>query len=206
MLKKNVFKISICLVIVLATASFATINIINKSNIQNTGVVNVSTQAAKRIIKTFKPTANDLSSMIDESEFIVIGEYGKFIENWNLARNPNDITKEDTEIRVEGRKFEFKVEKYLKGSGDSNVVISIPYSHEGIVDDTYYEPESGNKVILFLKKNNEFNNYYPSIYPYEFEIAKDKIKFKTNVKYIEDSFKDKELDMAKLSQLIKEHE
>lgn len=148
------------------------------------------------------PVANGLEEMANAADVIVVGEYIGFDSTWNMARNPGNPLEEDPKDYVEGRLYNFQVDKILKGNGlDDNIKVNHRYAEnltivdsdaqvnsEGIVtkeateskeinfkkfDSLFIEPENGSKYILFLKENKELNNYYGAIEPFS-------IKFDTN--------------------------
>jgi hypothetical protein len=61
------------------------------------------------------PTTSELEEMVQEADVVLIGEYKDLDHTWNMARDPDDFQKEDTENYVEGHIYNFKVDEILKG-------------------------------------------------------------------------------------------
>ncbi len=135
------------------------------------------------------PIALELETLVVESDVIVVGHFEDFIESWNMARNPKDISKSDDKMYVEGRLFSFVVDEYLKGEGDENIRVNLRYKYQDIVDEMYIEPIPNEKIMLFLSKDKVFNNYYGTMQPFTFRVVEDTLEVKTNLKAVEDEFK-----------------
>ena len=56
---------------------------------------------------------SDLQGMYEKAAFVVIGQFGEFQSSWNMARDPNDSTKESADERRDGHIYEFHVEQIL---------------------------------------------------------------------------------------------
>ncbi|WP_353096145.1 hypothetical protein [Tissierella praeacuta] len=165
----------------------------------------------KVVISIDYPVTSKLECMVDESDYIIVGSYFGFNSSWNMARNPKDITKEDTERYIEGRLYDFRVDEILKGT---EVKDSIKVNHrylermifvdsneitnsEGIIegeknytteysfdkkDILFIEPELNAKYILFLKKDLDMDNYYGSIEPFSIKFnSKDISELQSNL-------------------------
>ncbi|MEG2909932.1 MAG: hypothetical protein RR945_11970 [Erysipelotrichaceae bacterium] len=168
------------------------------------------------------PLTSDLNKMADESDIIVIGEYESFDSKWNMARNPDNPTLEDADNYVEGHLYNFNVSEVVKGSSDINSIkvnhrfaetIKIEDSNEltdsyGIIkkeatkttsknveniDPLYIKPTTGEKYMLFLKKDQLFENYYGAIEPFSIVFDEnDLAELQTNIADInEDSLSSK---------------
>jgi hypothetical protein len=141
------------------------------------------------------PTTSELKQMVETADLVVIGEYENFNRSWNMSRDLEDIYKEDEDNYVEGRIYDFKVSDIVKGHVEAELIeINLRYSEtiefeesnavispEGIVekeatevtiheieviDPLYIEPELSKKYLVFLSKDNNFNNYYGAIEPF----------------------------------------
>lgn len=182
-MKKNIGIYAICFV-VLAAVSYTGVH-----KICSTGVNETSTNGVIQYHSDVDyPMTYDIDKIINESDIIVSGQYQKYTSSWNMARNPENILEEAKDMYIEGRLYEFKVDNYLKGGSDSTISVNLSYSHNGTIDETYIEPVVGEKVVLFLKKDSNFNNYYGSIEPFQFSLGNDMIYVKTNIKDVRNSF------------------
>lgn len=94
-------------------------------------------------------TAEDLTDMVHESDYIVLGVYEKFDSTWNLARNPDDLSKESEEEYIEGKIYNFKVEEVLSGDIKAkNIQISHMYEETIVVEETSGDEEITPEGIL----------------------------------------------------------
>ncbi|WP_312855449.1 matrixin family metalloprotease [Litoribacterium kuwaitense] len=130
------------------------------------------------------PVTDELKDMVSESDVIVIGKYQEGYEKWNMLRELEDIHKESSEGFVEGRLFDFKINKIIKGdlTEDSIVInhrvsetinVDISEKAEGKVtfpDPKFVNPETNETYLLFLKQNKELKNYYGAIEPFSVTI------------------------------------
>jgi hypothetical protein len=156
------------------------------------------------------PTANELSEMVNNADFIFVGEYTGLNSTWNMARNPENIDAEDNDYYVEGHLYDFAIGEILKGYSDEDVIlVNHKYSEQikltesnaivneqGIivseatetedvtftyVDNLYIEPEIGAKYMLFLLKDINFGNYYGAIEPFIVKIVGDTVFVQSNL-------------------------
>lgn len=135
------------------------------------------------------PTAVNIKGVINEAEIIVIGKYAQYDSSWNMARNPDDITNEDPNMYVEGKLYRFTVDKYLKGNGSSSILVNKKFKNkDGQIDERYVEPIFDETVVLFLKYEKDFKNYYGAIQPFEFKLNDNQLQVITNLRYIRQSF------------------
>jgi hypothetical protein len=141
------------------------------------------------------PSTSDLEEMAAEADLVVIGSYSSFDSKWNMARNPEDPSKEDTENYVEGHLYNFNIDEVIKGI-ESNEVIKVNHRYleeltlvdsneeinsDGTIkkeatkvttkkvkhnDPLYIEPKLNQNYMLFLKKNSAMNNYFGAIEPF----------------------------------------
>lgn len=151
------------------------------------------------------PTADNIDSIISESDYIVIGYFSEYNTTWNMARNPDNIQEEDSTMKVEGKVFKFVINKQLKGDSEerSAILVNLPYNHDGIVDQIFMEPTLNEKVILFLKYDKNFDYYYPALEPFQFMLLNDELKVKTNIQRIKKSFDEDKIKLNILEQKVK---
>lgn len=146
------------------------------------------------------PIAEDLSTMTEQSDFIVIGQYTAKLGTWNMARDPNDLSKESSEESVTGQLYRFEIDTVLKGNVNSrqiqiNLRRSERMTHtesnavtnrEGIIlkpatqettttftvdDPLFIEPLLSQETMLFLNYDERTGYHYPAVEP--FTIMKD---------------------------------
>lgn len=141
--------------------------------------------------KTFK-TTDSLNEMVQESDVVVVGVYKGLDSKWNMADGPIEDSQNEY---VEGHLFKFHVIKTLKGNQvGEDILINHRYSEmitleesDEVVDDTgviveeartivkkevenkdplYINPTNGETYMIFLKRNENLNHYFPSIEPF----------------------------------------
>lgn len=94
-------------------------------------------------------TAQNFTDMVRESDFIVLGVYEGFDSTWNLARDPEDLSKESKEEYIEGKIYNFKVEEVLSGDIKAeNIKISHMYEETIVVEETSGDEEITPEGIL----------------------------------------------------------
>lgn len=139
----------------------------------------------------FYPIADNFNSLIGETDVIVKGSFYAFDSKWNMARNPENIQEEDPNLLVEGLLYKFEVNEFIAGEGNNDILVNLEYSFADKLSEYFMEPDFGKEVILFLKFNKDFDHYYGVMEPFRFEVDGENIKVKTNIKKIENNFKDK---------------
>ena len=161
-------------------------------------------------IHTDYPVVTSLEDMRKVSTYILVGHFNGEYETWNMARNPENLSEEDEKNRVEGRLYQFEVEKVLRGDvTEKTVDVNFTYSKavESIVsnaeideegnitkeatesktynytvqDPLFIEPSTTDTYILFLLKNSQQNNYYGAIEPFRIRLEGDKAVLETNL-------------------------
>lgn len=151
--------------------------------------------------------ASDLSDMVNDADFIVLGSYEDFDKTWNVKRDPDDITKESETQYAEGNLYNFKIDEVLKGETD-NETIKVSHTHTNNLEDeedeasadvgnaeyedpTFIEPNFEDQYILFLAKDEKLNLYTSPIEP-------NIIKFEDDIAHLETNL----LDQGTFSQEI----
>ena len=141
------------------------------------------------------PTSGNSQVLRDHADSIVIGHYDEFIKAWNIARDLEDSSKESSEHYVEGHIYSFQVEQVVKGEcSEETIYINIPYKERirgeitnvvindrgsivkeaterdlyefEVIRQFYIEPKLGERVMLFLRGDPEFDSYFAAIEPY----------------------------------------
>ncbi|SDY04025.1 hypothetical protein SAMN05421736_101207 [Evansella caseinilytica] len=133
------------------------------------------------------PVAENLEAMATEADVVVRGTFSRFKETWNMARHPVDISEPDRENYVEGHLYEFDVDEVILGQIDNkqmtvnyrySELIQVENSKEDLFDITvedprYIKPELNTEYILFLNYDDDFDNYYGAIEPFQLQMTKD---------------------------------
>ena len=100
--------------------------------------------------------------LVERAEWIVIGQPVEALETYNVMRQSDDISKPLTDLFKVAQVFRFEVERYLKGSGKSEIFIVnlgglIPHSppSQEEIDQSWsatgiYHFKIGVRYILFL--------------------------------------------------------
>lgn len=65
----------------------------------------------EQLIQNDYAIAQSLEQLKEVSDVIVKGKYTKFIDTWNMSRDPVDIQKEDSEYYIEGKIIVLKLRK-----------------------------------------------------------------------------------------------
>lgn len=192
-MKKRTF-ISISLVICMTFAITACGKISNKES------------GLKHTISVDYPISYDIDEVINASDYIVSGHFSKFSSSWNMARNPENIKKEATNMNIEGKLYEFVIKKEFKGdlNKKDTILVNLSYKHNGIVDELFIEPTLNEEVSLFLKYDKDFDCYYPALEPFQFSIVNEQLKVKSNNKNVKTNFekKEKKIKLDDLGALI----
>lgn len=106
----------------------------------------------------------ELEYIIDDSEVVVKGHFGKYIGKENMVRQSQNPEIPDEDIYIEGHIYDFHIEEVYKGNVDNLIKIIIPYAseisiynkigrHIGNVmneDTEYQKPDPEQSNILFL--------------------------------------------------------
>lgn len=141
------------------------------------------------------PISDSVEKLTKESDIVVIGYFNKLIENWNMARDPKETSKEDLNNYVKGSLYEFEVDDYLKSPGkeQQSIKVNITVSANRVTDERYIEPVIGEKMILFLKKSPIADRYFGTMEPFRFTIDSNigMVKTNTKVKVVKDNFENK---------------
>jgi len=128
--------------------------------------------------------APDMNSMVKDAPIIVEGVYVKLEKTENTARDPRNLSKEDTKNRNETEFYRFQVEKVLKGtceqksilvSKQKRLMVNDLVDQEGnpievmVKKPTYIPTEIGKRTILFLEPV-PFNGSYKGAFA-NFEVT-----------------------------------
>jgi len=134
-----------------------------------------------------------LEDIINESQVIVKGHFGKYIDKVNMVRQVSNPTLPSENTYTEGHIYEFHIDEVYQGEVNHSINIVIPYASEIKVYDArgkhvgnvmnesteYKKPDPEESNILFLNDTGIRDNLYgPGSIPYNIVIDKDEsIKF-----------------------------
>jgi hypothetical protein len=150
-----------------------------------------------------RPSYTDLSTLTNESDAVFIGEVEKIEGTRNLAKNPQDPSKEDENIYVEGVDYRVNILEYLKGNDNNQVIVTeqkqlrLEKDKPLVKDEHYIGLNPKETYVFFAKKSPKTGKYFSAGDPFFFEIKNNTVKILTNEKNLLDHFKDKGLDEFK---------
>lgn len=125
------------------------------------------------------PTYGSIDALTKDAQVVVVGRVLGKGGTRNLARDPQDHSKEATDRKVMSQEYTFAVETYLKGSGESKIDIVYPETTTLSTGLAITEPESsleaGQRYVLFLNKGE---GYYGVGQPWQFQLANGKANAK----------------------------
>ncbi|HCG99409.1 MAG: hypothetical protein A2074_07050 [Candidatus Aquicultor primus] len=119
---------------------------------------------------------SSLKELSDNAEVIVIGTVRAQLQTYNLSRDLQDPSKENTEFVVLGTDYEVGVDRYLKGAGNRKIIMT---QEGGELDgktqlmDARTPIHIGTTYILFLIKVSD--KYRFGAEPYKFKISGGKV-------------------------------
>ena len=132
-------------------------------------------------------TAKSYSDLTKSVSIIVIGEMTAVSDYINIARDDADPTKTSVSRYEIGQVYEFTIDEYLKGSGESQInVVQVEgflSQKEAITDESithakeafnFLSINSGKKYLLFLSDLVGFSKgeyYIGPIHPWRFDIT-----------------------------------
>jgi len=126
--------------------------------------------------------ASDIQQLVHNADYILIGKFDTFVEDWVMRTKPN---------YKEGEVYTFSTEDQLYGSSSEKINVVIPHFKRlttvidgkeytaDMIEPHYSKPEFEKKYILFLKKYKDV--YVPSSVPFIIEIdADEQVSLKYN--------------------------
>ena len=174
-----------------------------------TGVVNLSIGAAKvsdpiqavRIVShADRPTYSNLLDVTNASDAVFIGTVEGVDGTRNLARNPQDPSKEDPERYVEGVDYRVDVSELLKGNDtDKQVLVTetklqrIGKEQVEVPDANYIGLVPGQSYIFFVKKSAVSGRYNATGQPFIFSVNNNKVELQTTEKDLMEQYQVEEL-------------
>lgn len=134
-------------------------------------IAGTASDGQKTLVFTDVPTYDNIEALATDADVIVVGRVTGKGGSRNLARDPNDPTKEASDRKVMSQEYAFSVEKYLKGNGDAKIDIVYPESTAMGTEAAIPEPETklevSQRYVLFLKKGE---GYFGVGQPWQFQL------------------------------------
>jgi len=159
-------------------------SLVNIENNKNVDHVVSKVSADRKAYSSLKELKND-------SDIILSGVVQKQLETYNLNRLS---TKENPGIIILGTDYEVTVEKYIKGKGDNNIIVTQEGGElNGIIQimEGRTPIEIGSRYVFFLNKNPDNNKYMFGGDPFKFKLSNGQAKVDTDNKKMTEKFKEK---------------
>jgi hypothetical protein len=144
------------------------------------------TVGAPMLQGVYAQSFTDAKSMTRSAELVVVGQAQGVIGTRNMARDPKDHSKEDTNIKVIGVDFRVAVARYLKGSGPREIVITqpqlmvFPDGGQGTYP-AFSNLETGERYLLFIRSANDGTDRYVGTgEPWRFLLKNSRASIATN--------------------------
>ncbi|MCF0150762.1 MAG: hypothetical protein HUJ80_05045 [Firmicutes bacterium] len=137
----------------------------------------------------------------ENTTYAVLGHYEKYLENYNGDRDISDASKESELYYSENRKYEFAIDKVIKGTiEEPSIVVSKCYSIGEVLNDTtgkeipvtlpypyFTEPEYGSTRIILLNYDPATETYFTVGEPWEFAVSDGQVQVISRVFGSEDA-------------------
>lgn len=141
-------------------------------------------------------TSHSIGDLVHQSDIIALGTVAKIADvHFNTARNPRDPSQPASDLFITGTIYEIQVERYLKGSGgtDLRIVqsedISLPNEPGEAptvhISESFVPLEVGVRYLFFLKTMESYpDSPFPDLYrgiaePYRFRLEQGMAKPET---------------------------
>lgn len=142
---------------------------------------------------------DDIQEAKENSKIIVKGNFESFDKEWNMCRDDNDLSKENSNSQILGKIYNFKINELINGDLDvKNIKINIEYSTRVFYNDNgilheeeivnsdhvnyidvdspkYIEPDFDKEYILYLNYDEFFDLYSSAFQPYMIEVNNNKL-------------------------------
>lgn len=156
----------------------------------NQTVTDINTE---QMVKADRKVYSSLKELKNDSEVVIIGSVEKQLKTYNLAKDATDPTKENPDFVILGTDYLVNVEKYLKGSGEKQIIMT---QEGGELNGKKQRIEGrtpiklGDKYVFFLKKNPD-NKYMFGGDPFKFSLSNGKVKVDSDNTKFEEKFPEK---------------
>jgi hypothetical protein len=154
---------------------------------------------------------DSIDNMAQGADVVVVGNFHRMANTINMLRDPENILKESPYGYEEGRIYDFKIDEVIAGEvNKKKIQVGLRYSNElefidkkgskqfvQVTNSLYKKPDSEQKYILFLYKNQELDTYFVPFEPYRLVINEDNTVSVDSV-LIEDSHDAEEVQVVRL--------
>lgn len=150
-------------------------------------------------------TSRSIGDLVHQSDIIALGTVAKIADvHFNTARNPRDPSQPASDLFITGTIYEIQVERYLKGSGGTDLRIvqsedisspnepgEAPTVH---ISESFVPLEVGVRYLFFLKTMESYpDSPFPDLYrgtaePYRFRLEEGVAKPETPSRLAGDLF------------------
>ncbi|WP_430509869.1 hypothetical protein [Gottfriedia solisilvae] len=157
----------------------------------------------RTVIHSDKPVYNDIQEITKLADAVFIGTVIDVAGTRNLARNPQNPDEEDQSVYIEGVDYNVKVEEFLKGNDNKDLLVTeernvqLNKSDKPVKNEYYIGLENGQQYIFFANKSESTGRYYAVGEPFFFELKNNKVKVKSNDEEIRNLFKESDLSSFK---------
>ena len=139
-------------------------------------------------------TAHSYDDLVEHSGIIVKGQFVRFSNEWNMARDVNN-NPSDTYETI-GKVYDFKITDVYKGEVKDNSILKVNQAFSKTIDvsqfhdntsqvkaleQLYIEPDLTKEYILFLEYNKEFDNYFGAIQPFMILVNNDQLQLESRL-------------------------
>lgn len=102
-------------------------------------------------------SATSLDELVDKSEVVAIGTVERELGARNLARDVNDLTREDPRLQIVGQDYAIRVQSAFKGGVSGEVVVTLARARAAVGttprdDEDFLPLEVGQTYALFLRR------------------------------------------------------
>lgn len=145
---------------------------------------------------------SDVAAMKQQADAVFIGTIVGVAGTRNLARDPQDPSKEDPNTLIEGIDYNVKVSEFLKGADQDTVVVTEmkqlqSKGFKASMDEHYIGLKPGETYVFFVTKSPTTGKYMGVGQPFLFEVKDKLVKVKNNDANLVKAFKDQDLDTFK---------
>lgn len=185
--------------LVIAAVAVSTVLLIGK-NIEKMPSKEQGDELAAQPVPVLEGSYNkaflDLDTMVSKTEIIVIGRIDGVAGTRNMARDPNDPTRPDPNHQVIGLDYKVQVERYLKGTGTPELLVTQPQfsvteSGEKVTYGSYVDMETGGRYLLFIRQSLDGSGRFVGAgEPWRFSLGSGRARIQSNEHAFQEKFPD----------------
>jgi hypothetical protein len=154
------------------------------------------------------PTYSNITELTNASTAVFIGKVEGEAGTRNLARDPQDPTKEDPNVYVEAVDYNVKVSSFLKGDPQSNVLVTEEQQMRSsknepfVLAEHFIKLNPGETYVFFAQKSNISGRYFATGQPFFFSVKENVAQVNTTEQELLQQFKP--TDLASFVKQVKE--